>query len=82
MLHAPHAAKLGLVGRLLPRFLAGRDALLCDKDGESKPLLSTCFPVCLTLSGEREEGKNHCSVLFEKGCLKDQGREGELLPLS
>lgn len=35
--------------------------------------VSHCSPntsLCFTLMGEREEGRNSCSVLFEKGCLQ------------
>lgn len=65
-----NAAKLAFMGSLLPTFPVGRYSLLCDKDGERKLLLSRCFPVFFTLMGEREEGKNNCSVLFDKGCLR------------
>lgn len=78
-----NAAKLVLVGRLLPKFLVGRYTLLCNKDGESKLLLSRCFPVCSTPMGEREEGKNNCSVPFEKGCLQRPEQGGRVaVPLS
>lgn len=70
MLQTVTQQKLVLMGRLLPEFLVGRYTLLCNKDGESKLLLSRCFPVCFTLMGEREDGKNNSSVLFEKGCLQ------------
>lgn len=51
-----NAAKLVLMGRLLPEFLLGRYTLLCDKDEDSKLLLSRCFPVCFMLNGTEGRG--------------------------
>lgn len=76
-----NAAKLVLMGRLLPKFLLGRYSVLCDKDGESKLMLSRCFHVWFTSMGEREEGENNGSVLLKQAVSKGQSTGSKLLSL-
>lgn len=38
--------------------------------------ISHCLLPCFTLMGEKEEGRNSCSVLFKKGCF--QRRHGKV----
>lgn len=76
-----NAAKLVLMGRLLPKFLLGRYSVLCDKDGESKLIISRCFRVWFTWVGEREEGENNGSVLLKQAVSKNQSTGSKLLSL-
>lgn len=76
-----NAAKLVLMGRLLPKFLLGRYALLCDKDGERKLVLSRCFHVWFTWMGDREESESNGSVPLKQAVSKGQNRESKLLSL-
>lgn len=75
-----NAANLVLMDRLLPEFLLGRYSLLCDKDEESKLVLSRCFHVWFRGMGEREEGENNGNVLLKQAVSKGQSRRKVPVP--
>lgn len=76
-----NAAKLVLMGRLLPKFLLGGYTLLCDKDGERKLVLSRCFQVWFTCMGDREESESNGNIPLKQAVSKGQSRESKLLSL-